>query len=189
MHRLAPRWQLWCATALLLAGRREAALLRLNLVCSRFPDDVHALASRAHLLVQCGRAGEALQDSRCLVLLRSGDAGTWFNHGFLLEATGQWDEARAAFLRATELGPLLDRAWYGLGLVLIRLRRFDEAAVALRRNTELQPQSPCGWYQLARVHVDMNEPKAAARIIQHLQGFEPRIAAQLARETGLEASA
>ena len=107
----------------------------------------------------------------------------------MLEASGHWDEARAAFLRATELRPRLDRAWYGLGLVLIRLQRFDEAAAALRRNTELQPQCPCGWYQLARVHMDMNEPKAAARIIRHLQGFEPRIATQLARETGLEANA
>ncbi len=110
---------------------------------------------------------------------------TWFNHGFMLEAAGLWDEALAAFRRATTLGPELDRAWYGMGLVLIRLQRYDEAVVALKRNTELQPMSPYGWYQLARVHTDRHEPDEARRIIRHLKGFEPKVAAQLERETGL----
>jgi Tfp pilus assembly protein PilF len=86
------------------------------------------------------------------------------------------------------LSPALDRAWYGLGLVLIRLRRFDEAVDALRKNTELQPMSPYGWYQLARVHVDRHEPDEAAKIIRHLKGFEPKVAAQLERETGLRSA-
>ena len=86
---------------------------------------------------------------------------------------------------ATELRPELDRAWYGLGLVLIRLQRFDEALVALKKNTQLQPMSPYGWYQLARVHVDRHEPEEALRIIRHLKRFEPKVAAQLERETGI----
>jgi len=45
--------------------------------------------------------------------------------------------------------------------------------------------SPYGWYQLARVHMDRHEPDEARQIIRHLQGFEPKIAAQLERETGL----
>jgi tetratricopeptide (TPR) repeat protein len=88
-------------------------------------------------------------------------------------------------VRATELAPKLDRAWYGQGLVLIRLQRYDEAVAALKRNTELQPMSPYGWYQLARVHVDRHNPEEAVKIIRHLKGFEPKVAAQLERETGL----
>ena len=79
----------------------------------------------------------------------------------------------------------MDRAWYGLGLVLIQSRRLDEAALALTRNTELQPMSPFGWYQLARVQADRQQPDAALRIVAHLKGFEPRVAAQFERETGL----
>jgi len=48
--------------------------------------------------------------------------------------------------------------------------------------------SPYGWYQLARVHVDRQEPDEAAKIIRHLRGFEPKVAAQLERETGLRAA-
>jgi tetratricopeptide (TPR) repeat protein len=103
----------------------------------------------------------------------------------MLESAERWDDALASFKRATELSPKLDRAWYGLGLVLIRLKRYDEAVEALKRNTELQPMSPYGWYQLARVHVDCQKPEEAVKIIRHLQGFEPKVAAQLARETGL----
>jgi predicted Zn-dependent protease len=69
--------------------------------------------------------------------------------------------------------------------VLIRLQRYDEAVLALKKNTELQPMSPYGWYQLARVHVDRHEPEEAVKVIRHLQGFEPKVAAQLQRETGL----
>jgi cytochrome c-type biogenesis protein CcmH/NrfG len=56
---------------------------------------------------------------------------------------------------------------------------------ALKKNTQLQPMSPYGWYQLARVHVDRQEPEEARKIIRHLQRFEPKVAAQLERETGL----
>ena len=47
--------------------------------------------------------------------------------------------------------------------------------------------SPFGWYQLARVQVDRSEPEKARRIIAHLKKFEPKVAAQLERETGLAA--
>jgi hypothetical protein len=49
--------------------------------------------------------------------------------------------------------------------------------------------SPYAWYQLARVHVDRQEPEEAVKIIRHLKGFEPKFAAQLERETGLEVKA
>jgi hypothetical protein len=47
--------------------------------------------------------------------------------------------------------------------------------------------SPYGWYQLARVHMDRSEPEETRKIIRHLKGFEPKVAAQLERETGLGA--
>ncbi len=180
---------LWCklrAIALLVFGRQQAALDLFNSMLERWPRDAYALASRAHMLAQRGQLDAALADSQILTQLRADHASTWFNHGFMLELAGRWDEALFAFRRATELGPQLDRAWYGLGLVLIRLKRYDEALEALKRNTELQPMSPHGWYQLARVHMDRHDPEAAVKVIRHLKGFEPKVAAQLMRETGLQ---
>ena len=185
MKSLSYHWLKYKAMVLLVFGRSAMAQGVFDEMVRRFPDKNYPRASRAHLHAQAGRHEAALADYEALLLLQPGDARTWFNKGFVLELLGRWDEALTAFGRATQLSPELDRAWYGQGLVLIRLHRFDEAIVALKRNTELQPMSPHGWYQLARVHIDSKQPEEAVKIIRHLKGFEPKVAAQLERETGL----
>lgn len=185
MSRLAYLRMRVAAIGWLVLGRVAPARLIFDRMLVRWPDDAYALSSRANLLVQLRRRVDALRDLARLVQLHPEHAAHHFNHGFTLEAAGELEPARVAFRRATELDPMLDRAWYGLGLTLIRLHRFEEAEAALRRNTELQPMSPYGWYQLAHVHVDRHDPESALEVIRHLQGFEPKIAAQLVRETGL----
>ncbi len=185
MRTVEAGWLRWQGRIALLFGRQSQALSAFERLNALDPDDAHALASRAQLEDQRGRLERAIALQREVTLRRPAQAAGWFNLGFMLEKADFLDDARDAFAQATRLSPSLDRAWYGLGLVLIRLRRFDEAVEALRKNTELQPMSPYGWYQLARVHVDRQEPEEAARIIRHLRGFEPKVAAQLERETGL----
>ncbi len=174
------------ALVLLVFGRRARALEAFTEMLRLRPGDAYALASRAHLYAQMGRNDAALADAAELTQAHPRrSAADWFNFAYLLEQSQRLDEAEHAFRRALDLDPKLDRAWYGLGLALIRQRRFDEAIAALKRNTELQPMSPYGWYQLARVHMDLHDPDAARKIIVHLKGFEPKVAAQLERETGL----
>jgi tetratricopeptide (TPR) repeat protein len=180
-------WQLKLkAIVLLVFGRQAAAEAVFDLMLGRWPQDAYALASRAHLRAQRGARDAAIADAQALVAAHpQRSAADWFNLAFLLEDAVRLEEAETAFRHAVELDPKLDRAWYGLGMTLIRLQRFDEAVAALKRNTELQPMSPYGWYQLARVHIDRREPEEARKIIRHLKGFEPKVAAQLERETGL----
>ena len=173
------------AATLLLFGRTAQAQSVFDRMISRHPEQRYPLASRAHLNAQAGQLQAALADHAELLRRWPLDAAGWFNQGYVFELAGQWASAADSFTRATELDPQIDRAWYGLGLVLIRLQRYDEAVVALQRNTKLQPMSPYGWYQLARVYVDKKQPDEAVKIIRHLRGFEPKVAAQLERETGL----
>jgi tetratricopeptide (TPR) repeat protein len=185
--RLEHAFQRLRAMVLLTFGLRAAAEDAFTAMLARWPDDAYALASRAHLRAQMGRRSQAIADAQRLVEVHpTRSAADWFNLAFLLEEAARYDEAEAAFRRATELDPQLDRAWYGLALVLIRQRRLDDAVAALERNTKLQPMSPYGWYQLARVHVDRAQPDEARKIIRHLKGFEPKVAEQLVRETGLQ---
>lgn len=178
----------WAAITWLVLGRSAKAQALFDRMLDEYPGDAYALSSRAHLLARAGQRDAALSDYQELTQrYPQHSAAAWFNHAFLLEEAGRYDEAEQCFRRAVELDPKLDRAWYGLGLVLIRAHRYDEAVTALKRNTELQPMSPYAWYQLARVHVDRHEPEEAAKIIRHLKGFEPKVAAQLERETGLAA--
>jgi tetratricopeptide (TPR) repeat protein len=187
-HRLHYWLLKWRALALILLGRQMAAVAVFSRMLQLWPHDGYLLASRAHLQAQTGRRGAALDDYRALTTAHpQRSAADWFNLAFLLEEAGQIHEAEAAFRRSVAMDPKLDRAWYGLGLVLIRQQRFEEAVAALKRNTELQPMSPYGWYQLARVQMDRQQPEETRRIIRHLKGFEPKVAAQLERETGLSA--
>jgi tetratricopeptide (TPR) repeat protein len=187
----APRGLQWWrmklhAIVLLLLNRREAAAAVFDAMLASWPDDPYALASRCHVHAQLGRRDAAIADAERLTAAHpQRSAGDWFNLAFLLEEAGRIEDAEVAFRRSLALDDKLDRAWYGLGLALIRQHRFDEAVAALERNTKLQPMSPYGWYQLARVHIDRHDLEAARKIIKHLQGFEPKIAAQLQRETGL----
>ncbi len=172
--------------AFLLVGHPKAAEAVFTDMLQRWPNDAYALASRSHTRAQMGHAADALDDALALVRVNpNAGAADWFNAGFLLDQHGRDAEAEGAFRRAVAIDPKLDRAWYGLGLVLIRLGRCSEAVAALKRNTELQPMSPYGWYQLARMHAQQHQPDQARRIIAHLKGFEPSVAAQLERETGL----
>ena len=183
---LAHNFQRLRAMARLTVGMRASAEDVFTQMLTRWPDDAYALASRAHLRAELGRRSQAIADQQRLVEVHpSRSAADWFNLAYLLDEAERHDEAEPAFRRAVELDPKLDRAWYGLGLALIRQHRLDEAVEALKRNTELQPMSPFGWYQLARVHVDRQKPEEAQKIIRHLKGFEPKVAEQLVRETGL----
>jgi tetratricopeptide (TPR) repeat protein len=174
------RLLLWLVTA-----RHARALAVLGTMLRLRPDDMYSLASRSHLLAQLGRPDDAIADALAVTRTHTPCAAVhWFNLGYLMERAGDLGAAEHAFRRSAALDPKLDRTWYGLGLVLIRLHRFDAAIEALKRNVDLQPLSPYGWYQLARVHGLRNEFDEVRRIIQHLKGFERKVAAQLERETG-----
>ncbi|WP_334135760.1 tetratricopeptide repeat protein [Tepidimonas sp.] len=181
-------WALWRARWFIWWRREDRALAVVQAALRQHPNDAQLLAYEAHLLAELQRPREALAVLARLVQVAPDGAAHWFNQGFLQERLGELDAAEASFRQALTLDERLDRAWYGLGLVLMRLGRLDEALAALRRNTELQPMSPYAWYQMARIHADRAEAEEAVRIIRHLQGFEPRVAAQLERETGLRAA-
>ena len=173
--------------ALLAVGARDLALRQTERQIERDPRNRHALATRAHLLAGQGRHVQALSDLEWLVQLAPNQASVWFNLGFVQESLGDLPAAAESFSQAVTLDPEMDRAWYGLGLCRIRQGRWDDAVSALQRTTELQPMSPNGWYQLARVHLERGEPEQARRVLRHLHSFEPKVAAQLERETGLRA--
>ncbi len=179
--------RLW-ARLLLRFERWDSAQAVFERMAVMRPLDDYPLASIAYLHSTTGNKNEAFVMLQRLTKSHPDVGMHWFNLGFLQEEKAQFDEACISFQKAVNLRPDMDRAWYGLGLVLIRLQRHDEAVKALKQNTKLQPMSPYGWYQLARVHVDRQQPDEARKIIRHLKGFEPKVAAQLERETGLTAS-
>ena len=180
-------WVLWRARWYIWWRREARALAVIEDGLRAHAQHPLLMAFQAHLLAELDRRPEALAVLDRLVQIAPAQAAHWYNRAFLQEQLGLLDAAEASFRQALSLDERLDQAWYGLGLVLARQGRLDEALAALQRNTELQPMSPYGWYQMARIHADRAQPEEAVKIIRHLRGFEPAVAARLERETGLVA--
>jgi tetratricopeptide (TPR) repeat protein len=179
-------WLRWKAKLLLVMGLREHAHAVFEEILAIHPDDVLALNSLGYHELNNRRLPQALDFFERALVLTPSEANAHFNVGFVCEEMGRSQEAERAFTKAIQMDEKMDRAWYGLGLVLVRQRRFEESLVAFKRNTELQSMSPYAWYQMARVHMELHQPEKALEVMRHLNGFEPKVAAQLERETGLK---
>jgi len=166
-------------------GMRAAAMQVSKDILRREPNDFRALNSMGFSAMRSDNLVLAQTYFERVAELVPEASNSHFNLAFVCEELGRLDDAERGFRTAIEIEDMMDRAWYGLGLVLVRQGRLDEAAIALKRNTQLQPMSPFGWYQLARVQADLKHTDEALAVIRHLKGFEPKVAAQLARETGL----
>ena len=168
-------------------GLKAAAQRAQERILAADPDDVRALMSIGYTLAQDNRYREALARFDHAARVAPGEFTAHYDRGYLLQKLNDHEAALEAFARALALQPDHDLALYGQALSLISLRRLDEAVAPLERNTKLQPMSPYGWYQLGRVQFDRGKPDKTQAIIDHLAKFEPKVAAQLARETGLRA--
>jgi tetratricopeptide (TPR) repeat protein len=173
----------WCV----LFRNRELALEYYRKMLALDPNDSLALASIAYQSAELGHRQAALAMFDRLVQMNPDDAEAHFNRGFLLQERNDHEGALAAFGRALAINPDHDRSLYGTALSLISTRRLEEALAPLKKNTRLQPMSPYGWYQLARVQHDLGHDDEAQRVLDQLAKFEPNVARQLERETGLKA--
>jgi tetratricopeptide (TPR) repeat protein len=170
--------------------KQEDAALRFwkkNLQChlanGRNPGRVYG--TLAHYAALKGNQEEAIALLEQSIEADPSISSSWFNLGFLLQEGHQHERALPLFTRAMELDEKNDRAFYGKAISLIKLDRVDEAIPLLKKNIELQPLSPFGHYQLAHVYVRKGERGEAERMIRQVSRFEPQVAKQLEKETGI----
>lgn len=153
-----------------------------SMLCIR-PHDAYALASCGHLYAAQNSLPAAIGCLQRLVETSPHAASGWFNLGYLLQKSGEHSEAETAFRKAVALDERMDRAWYGLGLALMHAQQFDEAVVTLKKATVLQPMSPHAWYRLAQAWEALGKGDEVRKVLLHLREFEPKVAAQLERQT------
>ncbi|MBL8514726.1 MAG: tetratricopeptide repeat protein [Betaproteobacteria bacterium] len=181
------RWyRLEAADWLLWLRRPAMARSMFESVLRDHPQDAHALSCLAFLEAGQGNRITAVEHLQRAVSLNADDVRAHYNLAFMLQELNRHDEAVVSFERVLALKSDHDLAHYGKALSLIALDRFDEAIPALKRNTELQPMSPYGWYQLARIHHARGRKEKAEKVIRHLATFDPKVARQLVRETGIQ---
>jgi len=168
-----------------LLKRDEMAVEYWERIAAARPRDARPLGVLAHLKASLGRRPEAVELLRSALALDASQASTWYNLAFLQQEEQRHDEAIESFDHALALDEKFDMAYYGKALSLIKSGRLEEAIGPLKKNTELQPMSPFGFYQLAHVYHRLQQPERVARTIKRLAGFEPQVARQLERETGV----
>ncbi|MFM1881013.1 MAG: hypothetical protein RLZZ344_1247 [Pseudomonadota bacterium] len=151
------------------------------------PDDAAMLVTAANHLGLAKKNHEAEALLRKSLLINEKQASAWFNLGFLVQKRAEHEEALHCFDQAIRFHDGLDRAHYGRALSLMALDRNEEAKAALERTVELQPMSPYGFYQLAVLQFKTGDEKAYRKTTRKLGSFEPKLAVQLQRETGLDA--
>lgn len=145
------------------------------------------LVTAANHLALAQKNTEAEALLRKSLLINDKQASAWFNLGFLVQKRNEHEEALHAFDQAIRFHDGLDRAHYGRALSLMALGRNEEARAALQRTVDLQPMSPYGYYHLAVLQFKMGDEKAYRKTTRKLGSFEPKLAVQLQRETGIDA--
>ncbi len=122
-----------------------------------------------------------------VVQLKPDDAEAHFDRGFLLQERRDHEGAMAAFRGR----------WRSIPTTIARCTEWRcrssrpsprRGLGAAQANTKLQPMSPYGWYQLARVQHELGRFDETQKVFDHLAKFEPKVARQLERETGLKSS-
>jgi tetratricopeptide (TPR) repeat protein len=155
-------------------------------VAEVLPKDPKPYAAAAHCMEVLKKPLEAELLLRKSIEVDRKYAAAWFNLGFLIQKRQDHEEALNCFDQAVRHDPKLDRAHYGRALSLIALDRPEEAKAALQRNIDLQPMSPYGYYQLAALSHRLGDEKSYRKLVKQLSAFEPQLAAQLQRETGVD---
>jgi tetratricopeptide (TPR) repeat protein len=170
-----------------LLKKTEMAIEYWHRVKSLKPKDPAPYASIAFLEAERGNSTAAIDALKAAIDIDASQAGQWYNLGYLQQQGEHHTDALKSFEKAVQLNEKMDLAWYGQGISLIKLGRIDEAVKAFKKNIVLQPMSPYGFYQLAHAYHRLGDEERTRRTIKQLSGFEPKVALQLQRETGIDA--
>ncbi|MEN9455199.1 MAG: hypothetical protein RL210_718 [Pseudomonadota bacterium] len=127
------------------------------------------------LYYQQGRLEQAAQRLRSAIAVRA-DA-TYFGHlGAVLLASGQPQQAEAAYLQALALQPDDMGAHYNLGVLYQQQQRWAEAAAAYRQALRLSPADDDCLHNLAGVLLMLGELAEAESCLRQLLAAQPQSA-------------
>jgi len=151
-------------------GRYKEVAILAEQMTERFPKHGFGWKALGTVLLQMGRAADALAPMQQAAALSSGDAETYKNLGILLKGMKRLPEAEAAYLRAIELKPDYLDAHNNLGILLHEMKRLPEAEAAYLRATKLKPDVPEAHNNLGNLYKDTKRlPEAEAAYLRAIE--------------------
>jgi tetratricopeptide (TPR) repeat protein/mono/diheme cytochrome c family protein len=149
-------------TALLQAGRVDAALVHLQAAHALDPGDATVLYNLGHALVHLGRLAEAEDRFRRAAAIEPAFADAWNNLGELRRARGDLAGALSAYRQAVAAAPQIARFHANMGAALRASGRLDAARSAYERALALDPTLADALFGLGRVHHEAGRLDEAA---------------------------
>lgn len=128
----------------------------------KVPDNPRAHYNVGSILLESGRAEEALPALQRAARLAPADAGMQINLGNALRQLGRTGEALAAFRRAVELKPRAAIAHFNLGRGFVDAEAWDAARAAFEKAVELDPQFAEARLNLGALHLARGRAEEAA---------------------------
>jgi Flp pilus assembly protein TadD len=142
---------------------------------------------RARVLIETGRAEEAVPALRGLAEIYPEEAQMYHFLGVALERTGAYGEARAAYRTALRGAPGELRTLLRLAASEMAESRWGEALEPLRSLLREEPRHPEGWRRLGIVQARLGDANAAEAALVRALELDPADDAARAELTALRA--
>lgn len=127
------------------------------------------------LLIETGRAGEAVQLLRQLSAENPQQADILHYLGVALQSGGEHAQAREAFRKALVERPNDPRSVYHLATADIALGRWEDARGSLRTLLHEQPEHALGWLQMGIVQAQLKDWEAAEGALERALAIDPNL--------------
>ena len=138
-------------------------------------NDVRTIRAAAAQRLREGRADEAAPLFRRLAELQPGQPNHWFNLGYSLRASRQYQEALKAYAEALKHGVTSPEDVYVNRAAILSEHLHDMAAAAaeLREAVEANPRALLAWINLGGLSDDLGDTAAARRAYENALKADP----------------
>jgi len=143
--------------------------------CQRLPDDALARRYLAAILLEQGRAGEALAAIETPPAVKN-DADLDFLRGHACAALGQSEAAADCFALATAARPGFAQAWAAQGLMRHRAGALAQGQLCYETALRLAPGDSDTLEKLAALRDDRGDPAGAQKLLEAALATQPQAA-------------
>lgn len=149
------------AKTMMTEGNFPGALITLNQVIDKYPDNQPAYNMRGIALLELGETSDALRDFNMSVNLDSGDYRAVYNRGNAYYQLGEFEDAIKDYSRASRLEPKIADIYINRGNALVQIESFEEAIYDYQLALKIDQQNYLTHFNLGRAYYITGRPDDA----------------------------
>jgi tetratricopeptide (TPR) repeat protein len=138
------------------------------------PTYAEAHAYLAEVYADLGQTGQAVEQARLAVTLDDASVFAHRDLGYALEKQRNYQQAVAAYERASQIHPRLAQPYVDLGRIHKSQNRYQQALAAYEKATVVDPRSAYAAYWLALAYFETGDYQRAAVVLKNATEVDPR---------------